>query len=43
MTHCLATEHADHFARIPAYDEWSATVDVITEAIAAALPQEARA
>ena len=43
MTHQLATEHCDHFERIPDYHEWSATVETIAAANDAALPPEARA
>jgi hypothetical protein len=43
LTHQLATEHAEHFPRIPDYPEWSATVNVIAAANDAALPPEARA
>lgn len=43
MTHRLATEHADHFERIPDYPEWSATVKTLASATRHALPPEARA
>jgi len=43
MTHRLATEHADHFERIPDYHEWAATVKTLADSVDTALPPEVRA